>query len=101
MLDGDARDGGHCRALVSGVWWRLGLLQVLDVPEQRAPVVEAVAATYVVAFAGDAIVVLMHVAVLLPLLQKEVVGLLRELVRDVGVAVVAEAEVDKIVHWTP
>ena len=47
-------------------------------PQQRAPVVELVAVGAVAALAGDGVVVLVDVAVLLPFRQKKRGGLLRK-----------------------
>jgi len=80
---------------------RLCLLHVFHVAEQGAPVVETVAAFHVVAAAGDRVVVLVYVAVLLPLLQEQLIGLLREVASHLGVVVVAQTKVDQIVHGTP
>src|SRR5271157_388597 len=94
----------HCRnALARGRRGRrrLCLLHVFHVAEQGAPVVETVAAFHVVAAAGYSVVVFVHVAVLLPLLQEQLIGLPREVAPHLGVVVIAQTKVDQIVHWTP
>jgi hypothetical protein len=58
---------------------RLTALQVADQPEQRAPVVEAVAAAHIVAGPGDGVVVLVDVTLLRPLLVEQGERLLGQL----------------------
>src|ERR1017187_1797814 len=80
---------------------RLGLLHVFHVAEQGAPVVETIAVSHVIAAARNPVVVLVYVAVLLPLLQEQLITLLREVASYCGVVVVTQTKVDQIVHGTP
>ena len=63
--------------------------------------IKPVTAAHIIPDAGHAVIVLMHVTILLPFLEKEFVGFLGELARDFRVVIIAQPKVYKIIHWPP